>query len=96
MNDYVLGRGIRGRKAGRVREKKHTLHEKELHEEDAAPRLPGRQSMSARDDTLAHHAKVCRELDRRPPPADLRGRELQPPQTPAALSRLAGESQHRG
>ena len=39
--------------------------------------------MSARDDTLAHHAKVCRELDRRPPPADLRGRELQPPQTPA-------------
>ena len=28
MNDYVLGRGIRGRKAGRVREKKHTLHEK--------------------------------------------------------------------
>ena len=43
--------------------------------------------MSARDDTLAHHAKVRRELDRRPLPADLRGGQQQPPKMPAPLCR---------
>ena len=85
------------RREGGSREKTHSARE-ELHEEDGAPRVPTKRSMSARDDTLAHHAKVRRELDRRPLPADLRGGQQQPPKMPAALSRKpeAAKSHHRG
>ena len=78
------------RRAGFER-KRHSARE-ELHEEDGAPRVPTKRSMSARDDTLAHHAKVRRELDRRPLPADLRGGQHQPPKMPAAHCREEAKS----
>ena len=58
VHDYVLGRGIRGRKAGRVREKKHTLHEKSFTRKMQRLDCPA-DSQCQPATTLSHIMRKC-------------------------------------